>query len=141
MLPLLLLLSAAPAQARSVRSLTYDELPTQIEWRPLAGELVLDGDDISGSRSDKRTYLEAVLPSCPDAARVEQRRRRRWKIGNLIFFGSIGGVVVSSFVAPEEQAPLLAFTGGALVGGAVALSGVSLQPSIRAFNACAAETP
>lgn len=134
---MLLLLLLSTAQARSVTSLTYDEMPAHIEYQPMRNRLALDGEEVSGSRGDKRAYLEAVLPYCAASDLTERRRRARWRAGNILFFGGLGGLVISSFVKPEDQAPQLAFAGVSLVGGAVALTGVSLQRSIRAYNRCA----
>jgi hypothetical protein len=97
---------------------------------------VLDGVPISGHRSDLRNYLEYALPFCPDAERVERRRRLRWRLGNAVAFTSIGGGIVSGLVAPDAQVPMIAFGGGALVGMGITLSSASMRRSVKTYNSC-----
>lgn len=129
-------LTGAALAATPVTSLGYDYVPEQVAYRGLTGTLTLDGVEYGGRRGDKRDYLEAVLPLCPDAAEIERRRRRRWVIGNAIAMGSVGGVIVTGVVRPDAQGPMLGFAGGMLVGGTVAISGSSFRRSIAAYNHC-----
>lgn len=122
---------------RPVETITYDDpLPSVVQYRGLRGELLLDGQEISGHRSDLRSYLEYALPYCPAAAKVERNRRVRWRVGNAVAFTSIGGVIVAGLVAPDAQVPMIALGGSALLGLGITASSASMVRSVRVYNSC-----
>lgn len=125
-----------------VTSLKDDYRPKVVQYE--RGELNLDGVIITGKRSDKRYYLEVILPTCPAAAPTEQARARRLRVGSRLAMGGVAIVLGASALAPA-LAPValvgIVATGGAVgtSGAALALSGASMQRSIEAYNACMAE--
>lgn len=124
-----------------VTELTWDYRPQHIALH--RGELKLDGVTISGKRSDKRLYLETILPSCEAVDALETRRARRARTGTRLALGGVaivlGASAMSPALAPAVVLVMVASGGGVAVGGgALALSGASMQRSIDAYNACAA---
>lgn len=117
-------------------------LPEHLAYRPLSRQLEQDGRVAVGSRTLLRAEVQDVVVHCPRAADIEANRRVRWRVGGVLAFVGTGTVVVSSLLPtsdPDRRGPLVPMAVGAgvgLVGGGLVLSANSLQPSIRAYNAC-----
>ncbi|MCK6520098.1 hypothetical protein L6R49_01545 [Myxococcota bacterium] len=114
------------------------ELPLRVEYKPLRGELVLDGVPIDADRHQKRELVDALMRECEGSAPIQRRRDARRKVGAAMAFGGAGSILVAGIFFSTGGAGYVAAGSVTLAGVGVILTTVPTGRVVRVYNTCRA---
>lgn len=114
------------------------ELPLHVAYKPLRGELALDGAPIHADRHQKRELVDALMRECEGSAPIQRRRDARRKVGAAMAFGGAGSILVAGIFFSAGGAGYVAAGSVTLAGVGVILTTVPTGRVVRAYNTCRA---
>ena len=124
---------SAPAAAYEGERITY---------YPVGNVLIVDGEDMGGSKRDKLDWVKTRLEACPATADGERKRKLKSGVGQGMSYGGLGAMMLVSVTNPYALGAVLGFGTVSVVGSSIWISSMRYTRALDTYEAeCMGDAP